>query len=121
MAEKKKILIIDDEEDLCAMVSLRFECLGFDVRCAFSGMDGLKVMAEFQPDVVLLDVVMPLMDGWEVCRRIKGDPKTRYIKVILVTATQSDGFIEGKSKEVGADAAFVKPFNENELLAALKD
>ena len=119
MAEKMKILIIDDEEDLCNMVSLRLDCLGFEVQCTYDGKEGLKKVAEFRPDVVLLDVVMPFMDGWEVCRRIKSNPETQHIKVILVTATQSDGFIDGKSKDVGADAAFVKPYNENELLLAI--
>lgn len=119
MADKKKILIIDDEEELCLMLSLRFNCLGFATDCAFSGVEGLKKINEFHPDVVLLDVAMPLMDGWEVCQRIKSDPETKHIKVILVTATQSDGFLDSKAKNAGAAAAFTKPFDESELLAAI--
>lgn len=118
--KQKKILIIDDEEELCSMLSLRLNCLGFETDYSFSGSAGLKKIKEFCPDIVLLDVVMPLMDGWEVCQSIKSDPETKHIKVILVTATQSDGFLLDKSQKMGADAAFIKPFNEDELLAAIQ-
>ncbi len=119
MTEKKKILIIDDEEELCSMISLRFNCLGYETDCAFNGIAGLKKVKEYRPDIVLLDVVMPLMDGWEVCKQIKSDPKTKQIKVILVTATQSDGLLECKAKNMGADAVFIKPFDESEVLAVI--
>ena len=117
---KRKIMIIDDEEDLCEMMALRLTCLGFDVEKAHNGIEGLKKIKGFSPDIIILDVVMPIMDGWEVCQKIKSNPETRSIKVVVLTATQSDGNYVDKAKSFGADAALLKPCSEEDLLLEIQ-
>ena len=86
---------------------------------AVDGLDALQQVAEHQPDLVLLDIMMPQMSGFQVCRRLKGDPKTRDIQVLMVTALNELGDIE-QANECGTDDFVSKPVNKIELLTRVK-
>lgn len=118
---KCKILIIDDEEELCDMLSLRLSCLGFETDYSYNGEKGLEKIKSFQPNIVVLDVIMPGMDGWEVCKKIKENEDTKEIKVVLLTATQGKYDLNEKARSVGAEMAFLKPVGEEKLVKTLCD
>ena len=85
-ADGKKILIVDDEPDLLAMLKLPFEAAGFHVETAVDGEDGMSKARQFSPDLVLLDIVMPGVDGWEIHRRLRADKTFDRTKIIMMTA-----------------------------------
>jgi len=107
---KNKILVIDDEADIVDTVAFMLRSRGYDVITACDGGEGLtKIMLE-QPDLVLLDIVMPVMDGFEVCHKLKRDKDAKKIPVIMFTA-RGDNEAVIKAKQFGADDYIVKPFN----------
>ena len=107
---KAKILIIDDEDDIVDTVSFMLRSRGYDVITASDGSEGLtKAMLE-HPDLILLDIIMPVMDGFEVCRKMKRDKETSRMPVIMFTA-RGDNEAVVNAKNVGADDYIVKPFN----------
>ena len=112
--DKKKILIVDDEPDILRLTSLRLRKLGYDVLTAADGKEALEIITNEKPDLVLLDLLMPFMDGAEVCKRVKNDKKLRHIPIILFTA-HSDTTIPEKTKKLGAEDYIVKPFDPEEL------
>jgi DNA-binding response OmpR family regulator len=117
---KKKILIVDDSEYNVELISSHLVSEGYDVDVAYDGETGLKKINENPPDLVLLDVMMPSVDGYEVCRRLKNNDKTRFIPVILITALSNpDDKVKGF--EAGADDFLVKPLNSIEMLARIKN
>lgn len=118
---KKRVLIIDDEEDLLEALILRFESTGrFKVETAFNAEGGLEKMRSFRPDAVLLDIAMPKMDGWEFCRRLKADPATAGVPVVVMTAALTSNLKE-QAQAAGVVRLLVKPFDEKELLAAVRE
>ena len=117
MAEK--ILIADDEENLVEFIGRALKKHGYRVITAYDGDNALFLMGEELPDLVILDLMMPLMDGWEVCRRAKSDPATRDIPVIMLTARSSaDEAVQGL--DLGADDYMRKPFSLDELIARVR-
>lgn len=104
---KKKVLIVDDEPYLVKIIRDRLTAGGFEVIMAEDGGAGLK-MAEEKPDIILLDVMMPVMDGFEMLKRIKADPLTKDIPVVMLTAKQDQESVE-KVFELGAADYAVKP------------
>lgn len=114
---KKKILIVDDEPDLHAILRLRLELEGFEVFDAYQGEEALRLFQQEQPDGVIVDVIMPGMNGFEVCKQIKA--KNPAAKVIVYTA-KIDGVDAGQAKEAGADLFTVKTNNLVLLLASIK-
>lgn len=114
----KKILFIEDEEDLITVIKMRLEAGGFDFVCALDGEEGLKKVYEEKPDLILLDLIMPKMDGIEVCRRLKADPETSGIPIIIITAA-GDKNLEDKGKCAGAECVMTKPYESSELLARI--
>lgn len=114
--DKKTILIVDDEPDILRLTSLRLKKLGFDVITAVDGKQALDVIRNEKPDLVLLDLALPLLNGDEVCKRIKKDEKVKHIPIILFTA-HSDTMTAEKAKEFGADDYIIKPFDPDELIA----
>jgi len=121
MSEKKmKILLVEDEPDMVEAVRIRLEANGFDVITASDGPDGLNKARTAGPDLVILDVMLPKMDGFKVCRMLKFDEKYRKIPIIMFTArTQQADLAQGK--EMGADAYITKPFKSEELLAKIRE
>jgi len=86
MTEKKKILLIDDDPDFVEAVRVIIENGGYSVRVAYDGAEGLEAVAEEKPDLIILDVMMPVMNGHEACAKLKADPGTAKIPIILLTA-----------------------------------
>ncbi len=116
---KGTILVIDDERDLTELVTYNLQKEGFAVRCARDGESGLASAANDPPDLVLLDMMMPGIDGLEVCRRLRLDQRTAAIPVIMLTAKsgESDRVV---GLEFGADDYVTKPFSPRELAARIK-
>ncbi len=112
--EKTGILIVDDSENIREILMANFDYLGYDVRTARDGEEALGLIAERKPDVVVLDVMMPRQNGFQVCRRIKADPSLAGIPVVILTAK---GQAEDRhwGKDCGADEYLTKPFSTSEL------
>ncbi|MBV9079502.1 MAG: hybrid sensor histidine kinase/response regulator [Elusimicrobia bacterium] len=110
------VLVVDDEPFILKNLEVLLSGNGCKVRTAATGSAGLEIAMKERPDVVLLDVMLPDTDGYEVCRKIKQEPATRHIPVLLLTALQ-DVFSKVKGLDAGADDFVSKPFNESELRA----
>ena len=113
------VLIVDDNPQNIELLQAFLESLPVKIVTAVDGLDALQKVAEHQPDLVLLDIMMPQMSGFQVCRRLKGDPKTRDIQVLMVTALNELGDIE-QANECGTDDFVSKPVNKIELLTRVK-
>ena len=111
-----KLLIVDDDPNICDMLKLYFENEGYQVKTASDGVDGVNYFKIYEPDIVLLDIMMPKKDGWQVCREIREiSPKP----VIMITA-KGEVFDKVLGLELGADDFIVKPFDMKELSARIK-
>jgi two-component system, OmpR family, alkaline phosphatase synthesis response regulator PhoP len=115
----RKILIVDDEKDIVEMLTYNLEKEGYTVLTALNGRRALEQAHENQPHLILLDVMMPEMDGWEVCRQLMRDPKTSAIPVIFLTAKGSE-VDEVVGLELGADDYIIKPISIRKLVARVK-
>lgn len=111
----KKILIVEDNIVILTMQKQIFEMEGYEIITAQEGMDALKKIHHESPDIVLLDVNIPGMNGFELCRQIKEDPNLRHIIVVMISAVYYSEEDAKKGMAMGADAYFTKPY-ENELL-----
>ena len=116
--KKKKILFIEDESDQIMMISLRLKNSGYAVISAMEGEEGLKKAAEEIPDFILVDILMPGIDGFEVCRRLRLDPATKHIPIIATTAAGADD-IEAQCRAAGADDCVRKPYDSSDLLSRI--
>lgn len=116
---KKKILIVEDEESLLKLESILLTSKGYEVRGVANGQAALDVLAEEKPDLVLLDIMLPELDGFEVCRRIKGDESTRHIPVVMLTAKKSREDM-AKGEKVGADWYITKPFKSAMVIETIQ-
>lgn len=114
----KKILVIDDEPELVKAVQIRLKANGYDVEVTYDGLAGIDRAKEVRPDLILLDIIMPGMDGYEVSKKLKADPDTKDIPVIIFSASQQRD-LEEKCKDVGVSGFIMKPFDTQELLAAV--
>ena len=116
----KRILCIEDEPEMIDLIRLILNRRGFDVKGALGGVEGLQALKEDPPDLVLLDLMMPDMDGWEVYQQMKADEKTRHIPVIVVTAkAQSIDKVLG-IHVAKVDDYIAKPFSPQELLESVE-
>ena len=116
---KEKVLIVDDEEHIVELLKFNLENAGYNTVIAFNGVDAVKIAAEEEPDLMLLDVMLPGMDGLEVCKTIKGNKQLRDISIIMLTA-KSEELDKILGLELGADDYITKPFSRRELLARVK-
>jgi twitching motility two-component system response regulator PilG len=117
--EKKTILIVEDEESLLKLESILLTSKGFDVKGAPNGQAALDAIAENPPDLVLLDIMLPEIDGFEVCRRIKSNPATRHLPVIMLTAKKSREDM-ARGEKVGADWYITKPFKSAMVIETIQ-
>ena len=119
MTNKAKILIVDDDIDTVELLTKRFHAEGYDTSEAYDGEQALQQVEEYKPDLIILDIMMPKIDGYEVCRRLKGSEDTKLIPVIMLTAK---GKIPDKVKGlgIGADDYIAKPFDYRELSQRVK-
>lgn len=115
----KKILIVDDEIDLLKVTEFRLKNSGFETMTAADGQEALTLIQKEPPDLILLDLRLPLISGYELCKKLKSDDKLKPIPVIIFTAsTVTD--VEVKVRDIGADDFIIKPFDPQELLAKIK-
>jgi DNA-binding response OmpR family regulator len=110
-----KVLVVDDEEYIQHILNFSFGAEGYEVITATDGEEALKKARHEKPDIIVLDIMMPKMDGYEACKQLKTDPQTKAIPVILLTAKGRD--IDRKlGSEAGADDYVVKPFSPGRLI-----
>lgn len=115
----KKILIVDDETDLVELVKMRLEASGYDVITAYDGVAGLKKAREGKPDLIVLDILLPEMNGYRVCLDLKTDKMYKDIPIIMFTAKFQPADIRF-GKELGADAYITKPFEPQLLIDEIR-
>lgn len=121
MAERERhlVLVADDDEDIVRFVEVNLRLEGFEVTTASDGEEALRAAYDLTPDLILLDVMMPEMDGFEVCQRLRSDARTRHISIIMLTAKSlSADKVVGLT--AGADDYMIKPFDPIELIARVK-
>jgi len=116
---KKKILVVDDELDMLMVIKLRLEASGYEVITATDGLEGLNAARRVKPDLIVLDIMLPKMNGYKVARFLKFDEEYKSIPIVMLTALSGE---EDKSTgiETGADAYLTKPFETQQLLDAVK-
>ncbi len=117
--QKKRVLVVDDERHIVRLVQVNLERQGYEVLTAYDGVECLEKAKSEQPDLIVLDVMMPRMDGFEALQRLKSDPETSHIPVIMLTArTQDRDVLQGY--QYGADLYLTKPFSPMELLSLVR-
>jgi DNA-binding response OmpR family regulator len=110
-----KVLVVDDEEYIQHILNFSFGAEGYDVVTAADGEEAIKMAKSEKPDIIVLDIMMPKMDGYEACKRLKTDPRTKNIPVILLTAKGRE--VDRKmGSQAGADDYVVKPFSPGRLI-----
>ena len=119
MVKIPKILVVDDEENIRALVRFNLEKTGYQVIEASNGKNALEIIAEDRPDLIILDLMLPVIDGLDVCRKLKGSLITSAIPIIMLTA-KSDEVDRVIGLELGADDYLTKPFGPRELIARIK-
>jgi DNA-binding response OmpR family regulator len=119
-AMSKKILIVDDEPGIIVALQFLMEQNGYATMVAFSGEEAMEAVAKHHPDLILLDIMLPVVDGFEVCQRIRENPAWKDIRIVLVTALGSDLNVT-KGLDLGADAYVTKPFSNADLVAKVKE
>ena len=120
MAEKRKILLVDDEPDLLQLVSLRLQAAGYGVEVAYDGQQALDQVKLARPDLIILDLMLPKLDGYKVCRLLKFDERTKSIPILIFTARAQVEDVT-LATECGADAYLTKPFEAKALLEKLEE
>lgn len=116
---RKKILIIEDEQDIITALRLRLESNSYQVISASDGADGLNKARSENPALIILDIMLPKLDGYKIARMLKFDEKFSKIPIIMLTAKVQQSDIQ-RGKEAGADAYVTKPFKAEELLGQIK-
>ena len=111
----KKILVVDDEADILKVVSFRLAKKGYEVLEATDGPEALEIIKNKKPDLVLLDLALPTMSGYEVCKKVKEDEKLKHIPILFLTAIHVDD-IQKKMKGYRADGYLIKPFEPEDMI-----
>lgn len=116
----KKILVVDDEPDILDLATVRLKKLGYKIVEAVDAEEALVILQKDIPDLILLDLLLPKMQGDQLCKKLKSDDKFKHIPVILFTASAIRPSLPEKIKEMGADDCIIKPFEPEELLTKVK-
>jgi DNA-binding response OmpR family regulator len=116
----QRILIVDDEPSIVISLQYLMQRAGYEVAVAADGEAALQAVAEQSPDLVILDVMLPKVNGFDVCRRLRADPRWSGVKILMLTAKGRDTDVS-KGLEVGADAYVTKPFSTRELVAEVAE
>jgi len=116
---KKKILVVEDEESLLKLQSILLTIRGYTVEGAMDGQEALEAVETMNPDLILLDIMLPKIDGFEVCRQVKANEATRHIPVVMLTAKKS---VEDrvKGKQAGADMYITKPYKSSIVIETIQ-
>ena len=115
---KKKILFVDDELDVLDLVTIRLRKAGYEIIEAVDAEVAMGIIQKTRPDLILLDLLLPGMQGDELCKKLKSNPKYKKIPILLFTASTMR--VPGMVKEIGADDCIVKPFEPDELIYKIK-
>lgn len=125
MSEKKLILVVDDDPDLVEAVSMKLDAMGYRVEKAYDGVEAMEKIKEEKPEVVILDVMMPRKNGWEVCEEIKNNDNLKEIAVVLLTAVaesvKTTSYTHHDGKTTLADDYVPKPIDLDELMEIVGD
>ena len=116
----KRILVVEDQEDNRQILRDLLGSVGYEMSEAWDGEAGVAAAKEQRPDLILMDIQLPLMDGYEATRRIKADPELNKIPIIVVTSYALSGD-DGKAQAAGCDAYVTKPYSPRQLLAKIKE
>ncbi len=116
---KKSVLVVDDEPNIVLSLEFLLKRAGYDVRVARSGEDAVKAVTERVPDLIVLDVMLPALDGYHVCETIRADPKLNSARILMLTAKSRDVERE-KALALGADDYMTKPFSTRELVERVR-
>jgi CheY-like chemotaxis protein len=114
-----RVLVVDDDDVIRQLITVNLELEGFEVETAGDGEDCLENVKGVAPDVVTLDIMMPRLDGWETATRLRQDPETSHLKVVLLSARAQEADIERGSR-IGVDEYLTKPFDPDELIAVVR-
>jgi CheY-like chemotaxis protein len=114
-----RVLVVDDDDVIRQLITVNLELEGFEVMTAFDGQDCLDKVKDVKPDVITLDIMMPRLDGWEAASRLRDDPETADIKVVLLSARAQEADLQRGSR-IGVDAYLTKPFDPDELIATVR-
>lgn len=114
----KKVLIADDEPNIVTSIEYLMEKSGYEVRIARNGDEAIALVESFLPDIVLLDVMMPRMSGYEVCQKIRARPEWQHIKIVMLSAKGREAEVN-KGISIGADIYVTKPFSNHDLIAEI--
>jgi len=115
----KKVLIADDEPNIVVSLEFLMQQCGYKIHTVRNGNDALRVAREFRPDLMLLDIMLPLKNGFEVCQQMRESPELNRVKIVMLTAKGRDIEV-AKGLALGADAYITKPFATRELLDTVK-
>jgi len=118
VGEPRKVLIVDDEPNIVAALEFLLKRSGYDVRLAANGAEALEQVEAYRPDMVLLDVMMPVTSGYEVCQRLRERPELAQTKIVMLSAKGSEAEVS-KGLSLGADLYITKPFSTQELVATI--
>ena len=118
--KKVRILLVDDEPDLVQMVSVRLTAAGYEVSTAYNGQEALDKVRQSRPDMMILDLMLPKLDGYKVCRLLKFDERTKSLPILIFTARAQVEDVT-LATECGADAYLTKPFEAKVLLGKIQE
>jgi CheY-like chemotaxis protein len=118
-AEPQRVLVVDDDDVIRQLISVNLELEGFEVHTAVDGQDALEVVKDVRPIVVTLDIMMPRMDGWEAAARLRHDPETADIKIVLLSARAQEADLR-RGDRIGVDAYLTKPFDPDVLVETVR-
>jgi DNA-binding response OmpR family regulator len=119
MAHKKQILVVDDELDMLMAIKLRLESAGYEIHMATDGMEGLNAARRLRPDLIILDVMLPKMNGYKISRFLKFDEEFKHIPIIMLTALSGEDD-RNTGVETGANAYITKPFDSAALVDTVR-
>ncbi len=114
-----RVLVVDDDEVIRQLITINLELEGFEVYEAVDGVDALRKAAELRPSVITLDVMMPNMDGWDAAARLRSDPETADVKVVLLSARAQEADVR-RGTRLGVDAYLTKPFDPDDLVEVVR-
>jgi len=116
----KKILIVDDEPSIIVPLQFLMEQNGYETMVAFSGEEAMETIVAGPPDLILLDIMLPIIDGFEVCQRVREKPELDHVRIIMITAMGSEANI-AKGLALGADAYITKPFSNAAVVEKVRE
>lgn len=115
----ERVLVVDDDPVIRQLICVNLELEGYDVHTADDGQDALDKVRDVDPAVITLDIMMPRLDGWETAERLRSDPATAHVKVILLSARAQEADLR-RGKGIGVDLYLTKPFDPDELVEAVR-